>query len=408
MPLRILFLTDQFLPHAGGSRFYYFHLGKELVENFGVDLTIQAGKVDGWRDFDRCHSTERFKIRRLHTAFDHTKYRAVPRMAVPLLHAMKLVASARPDIVHCGDLIPQSLIGLILRRLFKIPLIVYCHGEEIRPGDNRRHYPQIRNYIYREADAVIAACSFARRNLVSIGISDQKILTVTPGVDCDRFQPARKREDLVCRYNLADKTVLLTVARLLPRKNHSLVLHAMARLCMHVPNLHYLIVGIGPEEDRLRGLVRELNLDRNVTMAGYIADRDLPDVYNLCDIFIMPNREEINDAEGFGMVFTEANACGKPVIGGRSGGTADSIVDGVTGLLADPESVDDLEAKLRLILSDTSLRDRLGSQGLSRARSDFNWAARAKLIYDLSSNLVQQRLAPRGAGKLESAAEGRR
>jgi phosphatidylinositol alpha-1,6-mannosyltransferase len=107
-----------------------------------------------------------------------------------------------------------------------------------------------------------------------------------------------------------------------------------------------------------------------------VPDEDLPDLYAISDVFVMPSREilEENDVEGFGVVFLEANACGKPTIGGQSGGVQDAVVDGITGLLVDPNNPEELANALARLLTDHELAKRLGEQGRLRVVHEFNWA----------------------------------
>jgi phosphatidylinositol alpha-1,6-mannosyltransferase len=102
----------------------------------------------------------------------------------------------------------------------------------------------------------------------------------------------------------------------------------------------------------------------------------LADIYALSDVVVMPSREQVAacDVEGFGMVFLEANACGKPVVGGRSGGIPEAIVDGITGVLVNPREPEDIANALTRLLVDGDLAIRLGRQGRLRVVSDFNWA----------------------------------
>src|SRR4030095_8235244 len=106
--------------------------------------------------------------------------------------------------------------------------------------------------------------------------------------------------------------------------------------------------------------------------AGTINDEDLPELYNLSDVFAMISRARLehSDVEGFGLVFLEANACGKPVVGGSSGGVPDAVVDGVTGLLVDPHDVQGVAGALEKLLNDEELRKRRGEEGGARGSSE--------------------------------------
>lgn len=128
------------------------------------------------------------------------------------------------------------------------------------------------------------------------------------------------------RHALADQLVFVTLGRLVERKGVDMVLRALGELRDEMPAWLYLIVSDGPYRQRLEEITRELDLTSNVTFTGYFDQEELVSCYNLCDVFAMPNRAVGHEAEnslsveGFGMVFLEAAACGKPVIAGRSGG----------------------------------------------------------------------------------------
>jgi phosphatidylinositol alpha-1,6-mannosyltransferase len=354
-------------------------------------VTVLTKKVPGWKKFDEAESHGSLRIVRRFKPLPSYKIHQLPKIVFPFAEAWRLIHRDAIDMLHSGDLYPQGVAAMLLKRLLRIPYITYYHAEEVPLTDRFRYQPLVRNRIYREADAVVVACEFARETLIRIGISVDRIHKITPGVDYERFTPQAAPADLVNRLGLQNKQVLLTVARLLPRKGHDVALRAVARILPDFPNLHYLIVGTGPDEQRLRKLIAELGIGGAVTLLGYVPDDQLPDFYHSCDVFTMPNREEENgDIEGFGMIFMEASAAGKPVVGGRSGGTADAVLHGVTGMLVNPKEVDDVAATLKLLFGNPDLRRRLGSAGSRRAREEFRWSTRAELLRHLSDEIVQK------------------
>lgn len=387
-PVRILFLTDAFLPHAGGARVYYYNLLREMARQQLVQTTVLTKKVPGWEQFDKRENGREFQIIRSGQPLETWRYHQWPKIAGPLVRAAALLTRHKFDLIHFGDLYPQGVMSLWFKKLFGMPYVAYCHGEEITQTDGRRYQPRVRDAIYREAAMVVAANEFARQNLLRIGIPPSRIEKITPGVDCLRFQPADRDPDLVRRHRLEGKTTLLTVARLVPRKGHRMVLQALRKLVLEMPNLVYLIVGTGPEEERLRAAASEWNLTESVRFVGYVKDEDLAKFYNAADIYVMPNSEERGDIEGFGMVFLEANACGKPVIAGRSGGAAEAVVHGKTGLLIDPNDAIELEDAIRLLCQDRIRAIELGSNGRRRALADFNWESRALQLDRINRSIV--------------------
>src|SRR5882762_1450387 len=386
--MNILVMTDQYLPHAGGSRVYYHNLYSRLVDAYPDRATILTKKVPGWQEFDKSLTGKSLRIIRRFQPLPDLHAEHLPKIVFPLFDATLRVLGRGVDIVHSGDLYPPGVISLWLKHFLGVPFLAFCHGEDITLTENRRHQRGVRNRIYERADGVIAACEFARQSLLGIGIPEDRIVKITPGVDWQRFAPKARSEALVRRYNLQNQRVLLTVARLTPRKGHATVLRALARVLPDEPDTTYLIVGTGPQAEPLRRLADELGIAHKVRFVGYVPEEELVDYYNLCDVFVMINQEQDGDIEGFGMVFLEANAVGKPVIGGRSGGTADSIAHGATGYRIVPDNVDELVGYLRLVLPSVELRRQLGDEGLRRARSDFSWSTRVEKLRETSLEVL--------------------
>jgi len=154
--------------------------------------------------------------------------------------------------------------------------------------------------------------------------------------------------------------------------------------------LKYLIVGDGTERGRLEVITSELGLRDSVSFAGNFPNYNVGDFYRAADIFCLVNQEDASgDIESFGMVFVEAGASGKPVIGGRSGGTSQSILEGQTGMLCDPENVSQLCELLGVLLSKPEVRRRMGDAGLTRAQREFSWDSRAAQLFDVHKSITQ-------------------
>lgn len=389
--MRLQLITDTFLPHAGGSRFYYYNLFKRVAES-GDDVLILTSKVKGWEEFDAREQTSRLKIKRSFTPLRDHSYSQLPKIFGPMLKAFAYAIWKRPDVVHCGDLYPAGVIGLALKKALNIPFVAYCHGEDITLTDQRRFQPKLRDLIYRNADAIVANGAFAMENLERTGIERKKVHKITPGLDGDVFFLDAGGAALREQYGLGDEIVVLTVARLVQRKGHARVLRALAALRVELPPFRYVIVGRGPMEAELRELASALQMDDRVIFAGFVADEHLNVHYNMADIVAMPNTDEAGDVEGFGMVFLEANAAGKPVIGGRSGGTAEAVLDGLTGFLVGSEDEQELRDALRQLILDNGMRERMGQHGWKRAHEDFDWASRAATLRRIDADMMNHKV----------------
>lgn len=299
---------------------------------------------------------------------------------------LSLAFSSKFHSVHAGRVLPEGLVALLVARLVGRPLLVYAHGEEITTWTQPWKARFLR-FVYRKADAVIANSEFTAQLLEQIGVKDSRIHLIHPGVDLQVCRPGLDTTGLRQRYQLEGKRVLLSVGRLSRRKGFDHAVKALPQILEQVTNAHYVLVGIGEDERYLRDMVRDLALDRHVTFAGAAGDDELPLWYNLCDCFIMPNRRVDNDSEGFGMVFIEANACGKPVIAGIDGGTGSAVLDGVTGLRVDGDDINAIAGAAVRFLADPVYAGTLGRAGMERARSSFGWEQVAEKTVEVLKRL---------------------
>jgi len=396
--MNVLMMTDSFLPHAGGSRVYYHN----VYSRFAPDqVTVLTKKVSGWEDFDARESRPDYRIVRQFRPLPDHHFRQIPRALLPLGSALRILLTQSIDLIHTGDLFPQGLFAETFSRYCGIPYVAYSHGEDMTMTEGRRFQPLLRNRVYRGAAAVIANSNFARERLLAIGVAEERIHRITPGVDLNQFSLRARRPELVSRFSLHDQLVLVTVARLVARKGHDTVIRSLPQLAQEFPNLKYLVVGGGPDRQALEQLARELNVAERVVFTGYVPENDLADFYALGDVMVMPNRCESNgDLEGFGMAFVEANAVGRPVVGGRSGGAEEAIAEGESGLLLeDPRSVDELVSALRLLLSNRELRLRMGIAGAQRVQQEFGWQSRAERIRQISREIVDRKRRAASGGR---------
>jgi phosphatidylinositol alpha-1,6-mannosyltransferase len=192
--------------------------------------------------------------------------------------------------------------------------------------------------------------------------------------------------------------MLLSIGRLQRRKGHDLVIRALGACREFAPRLTYVVVGDGDERLRLEGLVAALGLGDRVTFEGEVPAAALPAYYAACDIFVMPNRVDGVDIEGFGIVFLEAAAAGRPTIGGKSGGVPEAIDENRTGLLVEGTDVEELAGALRRLAGSKDLRQRMGDAGRARVVGQFNWQRAADDVLRLHHALLEETAQLHGRG----------
>jgi len=389
-PCDIQVEVDAYLPWSGGSRTYYHNLYSRLVDNYGCNVIVNTTHCEGEAAFDELWTTSRLHITRHDQRLPDWGWKRAPLLAKKTIRALASSSYNAPAAMHCGDLFPQAFAGSTIRRLTGTPLLIFVHGDEISQTEGRKLQPHIRNLIYRTADALVAANTYAYRELSRILGSTERLTLITPGVDLDSFYPAPAPSWLKSKYHLGSGPILATVGRLVRKKGHDTILSCLPQVVKEFPTLRYLIVGDGPERSRLQELTASLGLTEQVVFTGNVPHEQLGDYYRAADIFCMVNQmDATGDVETFGMVFLEANATGKPVIGGRSGGTSQSILDGETGFLCEPEQPAQAASYILLLLRDVALRERIGMAGFQRVRQDFDWNSRAAQLFEIHNRMVR-------------------
>lgn len=246
---------------------------------------------------------------------------------------------------------------------------VHAHGKELLQDDGV-FKSQAAHWLVQtgltHAEIVIAVSSWTEDRVARMGVND--VIVVHPGIPAERVlsSPGEASDRLRSRFGVpSESPLLLTIARLDDRKGHDIVISAMQQ----VDDCHYLICGRGKSRERLEELVRRLDVGDRVHFAGYVDEDEITEYYDACDVFVMPSKhlEGTGDVEGFGIVFLEANARGKPVIGSNTGGIPSAIRDGETGLIVRPNADDVAEAITKLV-TDRQLRDRMGRAGIEWAQ----------------------------------------
>lgn len=291
------------------------------------------------------------------------------------------------------DSIWRGNIGILLRKFRKIPILVFAHGNEVAKLDGSVWEGPRRALL--KVDKIMANSGYTRDLLLARGVESRRIEVVYPGADTSMFYPvgAEKIKALKEKYGIAGRRVILTVANLHRVKGHDTVLRVLPGIIEEMPDLLYLIVGKGRDEQYLKDLTRDLKLDHNVKFMEFTPDRNiLREIYNLCEVMVMVSRpvEREPAGEGFGIAFLEANACGKPVIAGRGGGMPEAVVENQTGLLVDAENELEVQGALRTILRDKQLARRLGEAGRRRVREELSCRQAAEKVFNIAVDLLKQ------------------
>ena len=375
--MKCLLITSYFPPIIGGSSTVYGTLHKYGNEKISV-LTakrdsqnkklISRSKLNNIHLVSylqppniKCHNT-------LHSIWILIRH-DLPIQILLLIKTIKLVREKNFDVVCIGELQTLGWLEVALRIFTSAKILLYIHGEELTTKTTSRFLGRYAKYYLSKADGVVCVSNFTKKILVDqFDVSKDKIKLITNGIDLDKFKNNTEHNTIIDQYKTPGKLLIFSAGRLIERKGLDYAIEAMKLVSAKYPHVHLVIAGEGEKLNAYNNKIIELNLENTVTMTGRLTHDELVSFYSHCDIFLMPNRElENGDTEGFGLVFLEANAFKKPVIGGNAGGAVDAILNEKTGLLVDSTSTVAIAAAINRLVENDNLRQTMGNNGYAWA-----------------------------------------
>lgn len=391
--MKLLLITIEFPPEVGGIENYTYNLVKRISNSL-----VLAPEIPNSDEFDNSQKfliTRKFILyHRQHWLFKNRFYSNslgyLVTFAALMWYSWKVIKKEKPDVVLCSESVPVGIVLGIIHRINKTPYIVFTYGKDLL---FLQHIPFIRfflKYSFKNASKIISISEYTKNLIMEFQLPETKIEIIHPCVDSEFFRPIDVL-GLKDKYGLSNKKVILTVGRLVERKGHDMVLKSLPEVIENISNIIYLVVGNGPSNGYLTELVKLLNLEDYVRFIGHVPNSNLPCFYNLCDVFIMASRVEKGDPEGFGLVYIEAGACNKPVIGSNMGGIPDAVIDGKTGILVNPLNIKDISHAIIEILSDEQKARKMAQAGQLRAQKELNWDIAAEKLKNVIKDCFERK-----------------
>ena len=378
---KIMLLSDIFPPKTGGSgrwfREIYSRLPRERV-------LVAAGTGAGTEEFDRTHDLD---IMRLPLEMRTRGIRGVANVK----HYWRLSAQIRRIVkergissIHCARNLPEGFMAWMVRQRTGVKYTCYVHGEDVGVSATSRELAWMTCRVFAGATRVIANSNNTREILIKQWkLPEPKVVLLYPGVDTKRFVPAAMDATVREQLGWTGRKVLLTVGRLQQRKGHDCLIRALKAIRLRHPEVLYAILGDGEELPRLKALAQSEGVGDAVQFIGEADDEALLRCYQQCDLFVLPNRTVGNDFEGFGMVLLEAQACGRAVVAGASGGTAETMRIPETGRVVNCDTPEPLAALLVEWLDEPALLREMGERGRAWVCERFDWEALARQAGEL-------------------------
>lgn len=371
MKNKTLLISEIFPPTHGGSGRWFLELYSRISRE---EYLIAAGQTDGDKEHDKKHDLNVLRLKLSSPAWGIKSLTGLKYYWSNFLELRKLIKQHDIRQIHCGRCLPEGVFGFLMNKLYKIPYLCYIHGEDIEAASSSRELSYIVKKVLENSSTLIANSKNSQQILINHwNINPDKAIVLNPGMDANRFIPAEYNEEVRKNLGWGNHTVLLTVGRLQQRKGQDMLIQALPQIKKIFPDILYAIIGGGEEKPALEKLVNDLNLKNNVLFMSEISDEKMIQCYQQCTLFVLPNRTIGRDIEGFGMVLAEAQSCGKPVLAGDSGGTAETMNIGETGYIVDCTSPEPLSRKIIEILEQKDLMSAMGKKGREHAVEALDW-----------------------------------
>lgn len=363
----ILCITNDFGPRAGGIETFIIGLIERMPKN---SVIVYTSSQKDSEPFDRAWS-ENYGVEVIR---DKSTI-LLPSFRVG--RAVRRIARERQITrAFFGAAAPLALLAQGLRRAGVTQIIALTHGHEVwwaklwpfslaihRIGAGTDHLTYLGNYTKSEISRALSQSA------------QDAMVKIAPGIDTNHFAPQSNSAALRDELGLTHKKVIVSVGRLVHRKGQDTLIEALPEILMHIPDAHLLFIGEGPYKDYLVKRAAELQLSHAVTFIGRIQYADLPRYICVGDIFAMPSRSRLAglEVEGLGIVYLEASACGLAVIGGKSGGAPDAVLEAETGFSVDGTSPHEVADAAITLLQDPVLASGMGSRGRQWIIDEWQW-----------------------------------
>ena len=363
---KVLFITNDFGPRAGGIE--TFIIG--LIERRAFASTIvYTSAQENSQEYD-ANWEKKFGVK---VVRDSSKILLpTPKVARRI---SKLVKTENIKTVAFGAAAPLGLLAHSIKRAGIVRIVALTHGHEVWWA---RVFPfnLLMRRIGRGVDSLTYLGEYTHQ-MISRALDQRAKLAmvkIAPGIDTQHFRP-RNSEDLRKSLNLAEKKVIVCVARLVHRKGQDRLIEAMPQILRSIPNAHLLIVGEGPYRQHLVKRVDQLEIKEDVTFVGRIGYEQLPEYICVGDLFAMPSRSRFwgLEVEGLGISYLEASACGLPVIAGASGGAPDAVDEGKSGVVVSGVDNDAIAKAVIQFLNDPETSKTIGHYGRNWVVEKWRW-----------------------------------
>jgi glycosyltransferase involved in cell wall biosynthesis len=378
-------VTHTFLPHVGGIERVVYEQSKRLMQQ-RFKLMVLTNRIGTEKNY----VYDGIKVRCYHSL--NVGFRLGIPYVLPSVDSYKtfLQAVQSSDIIHAhGHPYLSSLIAAKLAKNQKKPFVLTQHNTFIQYQGNvwntveRLNDLTVGKQILKAADKIIAVSNATKNYVLSLGADPEKTVVLHNGVDLNRFKPQPETQAAM-RKKIgipSDASVALTVRRLVYKNGIDTLLESARIAVKKNPRLIYLVVGGGPDYAEVKAKAKQLGIEKNFRLAGFISDQELPLYYNTADFFVLPSKS----GEGLPLVALEAMACGLPVVATAVGGIREIMIDGYGEIV--PADNPDSMAEAIVKFSNSELSPRKNELRKEVERK-FSWDTNVKKLVEIYEELI--------------------
>lgn len=282
------------------------------------------------------------------------------------------------DVIHTHFALPDGFATMLIGAKYKKPLIITPQGTDIDITMTRDHecFNAVCKVLQNSTMVIAPSAQIKAKLQEKMGMTTE---TIPYGIYASDIFAGKS--DLRQKYS--GRTILLSVSSLIPSKGLDLNIKAVARIKKKYPSIHYLIAGQGESKHQLTTLAHNLNIQDGVEFLGQLPHDKIMEYMSVCDVFSLPSWQET-----LGLVYLEAMAHGKPIIGCQGQGVDGLIVDGETGLMVKPKDVESLAQALDFLLGNPDKTREIGERARKLVLENYTWERNARKYIEIYKELV--------------------
>jgi len=364
---RILCITNDFGPRAGGIETFIHGLIERMPHGC---VTVYTSSQGDTAEFDSAW------LKNCGVTVIRDKSKILLPSPRVLKKTQALVRDSKFDSIFFGAAAPLGLLAHGLKKAGATRLVALTHGHEVWWAKVWPFKFLLRR-IGSGLDVMTYLGEYTRGEIASAlkEVSRRSMVHIAPGIDTVHFSPQSDLVQLRKKLELEGKRIIVSVGRLVHRKGQDTLVEALPLVIQEFPDAHLLFVGVGPHLEYIHKRAVQLGVLSHISFMGRVPYQEIPQFIGLGEIFAMPSRSRLAglEVEGLGIVYLEASACGLPVVGGKSGGAPDALLEGETGFAVDGRNPKDVAKAILRLLRDPEMGLRMGRRGREWIIENWEW-----------------------------------